>query len=202
MFFSEFWDHGGIGPVDSGRGSSFLVDRDNGFTFSEGRGGGSGGRGLERVDDDGETTEGVEMKSKKILIAYKDDFLVRSLSTHLHRVGYRVETARVVSEVIRKVRDGKIQVVLLEDEIEGVKACDLVSVFKKIDHRLQVIVISSEESIGGVKRLRGAGIFYQAMKPVDMGEIRSAVGCAFEKLEREDVKGGFFSFLIPELNPA
>ena len=87
--------------------------------------------------------------------------------------------------MIRKVRNGKIHVILLDDEIEGVKACDLVPFLKKINQRIQVIVISSEESIGVVKRLRGAGIFYQAMKPVDLGEIKSAVECAFEKIERE-----------------
>ena len=142
------------------------------------------------------------MRSKKILIAYKNDVWVRSLSTHFHRIGYRVETVRLVSEVIRRVRDENIQVVLLDDEIEGVKAYDLVSIFKKIDHRIQVIVVSSEESLGGAKRLRGAGIFYQAMKPVDFKEIRSAVECAFEKIERESPTPGFFSFLFPEWNPA
>jgi hypothetical protein len=40
------------------------------------------------------------------------------------------------------------------------------------------------------------------MKPVDMEEIRSAVQCAFEKIERESEKEGFFSFLIPKLSPA
>jgi hypothetical protein len=53
-----------------------------------------------------------------------------------------------------------------------------------------------------VRRLRGAGIFYQAMKPVDLEEIRSAVECAFEKIERENLKEGFFSFLIPQMVPA
>jgi len=137
------------------------------------------------------------MKLKTIFIAYQDDLWARSLVTHFHRMGYRVETAKVVSDMIRKVRNGNIHVILLDDEIEGVKACDLIPVFKKIHPRIQVIVISSEESIGGVKRLRGAGIFYQAMKPVDLEEIRSAVECAFEKIERENVKEGFFSFLIP-----
>ncbi len=142
------------------------------------------------------------MKLKVILIAYQDDLWARSLATHFHRMGYRVEAVRVVSDMIRKVRNGNIYVVLLDDEIEGVKACDLVPVFKKINSRIQVIVISSEESIGGVKRLRGAGIFYQAMKPVDLEEIRSAVECAFEKIEREHVKEGFFSFLVPSMVPA
>ena len=142
------------------------------------------------------------MKSKKILIAYQDDLWTRSLSTFFHGMGYRVEMANVVSEMIRKVRNGNIQVVLLDDEIEGVKACDVVPLLKKINPKIQIIGISSEESIGLVKRLRGAGIFYQAMKPVDLGEVKSAVECAFEKIERENLKEGFFPFFIPKVAPA
>jgi len=137
-----------------------------------------------------------------ILIAYQDDLWAKSLSTFFHNNGYKVEMAKMVSEMIRKVRNGNIHVVLLDDEIEGVKACDLVPLFKKIDYKIQVIVISSESSLGLVKRLRGAGIFYQAMKPVDLEEINSAVKCAFEKVEKENLKEGFFPFLIPRRVPA
>ena len=139
------------------------------------------------------------MKSKTILIAYQDDLTARSLATHFHRMGYRVETATLVSDMIRRVRNGNVHVLLLDDEIEGVRACDIVPVLKKISPKVQVIVISSEESIGLVKRLRGTGIFYQAMKPVDLQEIRSAVECAFEKVEKENVKAEFFPFFIPQM---
>ena len=142
------------------------------------------------------------MQNKKILIAYQDDLWVRSLNTYFHGQGYRVETAKALSEMIRKIQNGHFQVLLLDDEIEGLKACDVVSLLKKVNSRIQVIMISSEESLGPVRRLRGAGIFYQAMKPIDMEEIRSAVQCAFEKIERENEKEGFFSFLIPKLSPA
>jgi len=142
------------------------------------------------------------MKSKTILIAYQDDLWGRSLSTFFHGIGYRVETAKMVSEMIRRVRNVKIFVVLLDDEIEGVKASDLVPLFKKINDKIQVIIISSEASLGEVRRLRAAGIFYQAIKPVDLEEIKSAVECAFEKIERENLKEGFFPFLIPGRVPA
>jgi len=142
------------------------------------------------------------MKSKAILIAYQDELWARSLSTFFHGIGYRVETARMVSEIIRKVRKGNVHVVLMDDEIEGVKACDLVPLFKKIEDKIQVIVISSEVSLGLVKRLRGAGIFYQAMKPVDLEEIKSAVECAFEKIERESLKEGFSPLFFPRRVPA
>jgi len=142
------------------------------------------------------------MQHKKILIAYQDDLWVRSLTTYFHGQGYRVETAKALSEMIRKIQNSHFEVLLLDDEIEGLKACDIVSLLKKVNSRIQVIMISSEESLGPVRRLRGAGIFYQAMKPVDMEEIRSAVQCAFEKIERENEKEGFFSFLAPEMVPA
>jgi len=142
------------------------------------------------------------MKWKTLLIAYQDDLWTRSLCTFFQGIGYKVETARAMSEMIRRIRKGNIHVILIDDEIEGVKACDVVTLLKHINPRIQIIVISSEEPIGLVKRLRGAGIFYQAMKPVDLGEIKSAVECAFGKIERENTKEGFFSFLIPEMAPA
>jgi DNA-binding NtrC family response regulator len=142
------------------------------------------------------------MKSKTILIAYQDDLWNRSLTTFFHGVGYKVETTKTVSEMIRRIRKGNIHVILIDDEIEGVKACDIVPLLKNIKAKIQIIVISAEESIGLAKRLRGAGIFYQAMKPVDLGEVKSAVECAFGKIERENLKEGFFSFLTPEMLPA
>jgi len=142
------------------------------------------------------------MKWKTLLIAYQDDLWTRSLCTFFQGMGYKVETTRAMSEIIRRIRKGNIHVILIDDEVEGVKACDIVPLLKHINPRIQIIVISSEESIGLVKRLRGAGIFYQAMKPVDLGEVKSAVECAFGKIEREGTKEGFFSFLIPEMAPA
>ena len=142
------------------------------------------------------------MKSKTILIAYQDDHWTRSVSSFFHGIGYKVETARSMSEIIRRVRKGNIHVILIDDEIEGVKACDVVPLLKNIHPKIQIIVISSEESIGLVKRLRGAGIFYQAMKPIDLGEVKAAVECAFGKIERENAREGFFSGLTVEMVPA
>ena len=143
------------------------------------------------------------MKSKTIFIVYQDDLWVRSLSTYFHSLGYQVESAKTVSEAIRKIRRGKMDILLLDDEIEEVKACDLVPIFKRINPKIQVIVISSQESVELAKRLRRSGIFYQAMKPIDLEEVRSAVECALKKIKREHVKEeGFFPFLMPQWVPA
>jgi len=142
------------------------------------------------------------MKSKMVLIAYQDDHWTRSLSSFFHGMGYKVETAKSMSEMIRRVRKGNIHVILIDDEIEGIKACDVVPLLKNINPKIQIIVISSEESIGLVKRLRGAGIFYQAMKPIDLGEVKAAGEFAVGEIERESAKEGFFSGLTAEMVPA
>ncbi len=142
------------------------------------------------------------MKSKNILIACQDEYGIRPLSTLLHGIGYKIETVKSVSETVRKVRKGDAHVLLLDDELEGLKAFDLVPLFKKINEKIQVIVISPEVPLGLVKRLRGAGIFYHAMKPIDPEEICSAVECAFEKIERESLQEGFLPFFIPRRVPA
>lgn len=142
------------------------------------------------------------MKSKGILIAYQDDLGIRSLSIFLHGLGYKIETAKTVSDMVRKVRKTHIGVILLDEEIEGVMAFDLAPLVKKIAEKSQVIVISSDASLAQAKRLREAGIFYHAIKPIDLEEIRSAVECAFEKIERESLKENFFPFFVPRRVPA
>lgn len=141
------------------------------------------------------------MKFDTFLILYKDDFWARSLVPFFHGRGFRVETAKAISDLIRKVRNGNIHVVLMDDEIEGIKALDLVNIVKKINSKTQIIVVSSENSIILAKQLREAGIFYQIMKPIDLEEIKSVVECAFKKVGRESVEKGFFPFLIPKGAP-
>jgi len=143
------------------------------------------------------------MVSRRILVAYQDEQLGQSVLSYFQDAGYRVDAATMVSEVLRKVKGGAIEVVLMDDELEGIRAYDLVPVLKGMKGGVQVIVVSSEERLGFVKRLRGAGIFYHAMKPVDLQELKSAVECAFEKVEKERSVGrGFLSFLVPGRVPA
>ncbi len=143
------------------------------------------------------------MASRRILVAYQDDHVGESVLTYFQNAGYRVDTATMVSDVLRKVKGGAIEVVLMDDELEGIRAYDLVPVLKGMNNGVQVIVVSSEERLGFVRRLRGAGIFYHAMKPVDLEELKSAVECAFEKVEKEKSGGwGVLSFLVPGRVPA
>jgi len=137
------------------------------------------------------------MKAKTILIAYKDATWAEPLNEFFHELGYRVEMASAVNQAVQRVLYGDIHVLLLDDEVEGMTAWELVPLLKSVNRRVQAIVISSQESLEAARRLRSAGIFYQAMKPVDLEELRSAVECAFAKIQREGFMEGLFSFFVP-----
>jgi DNA-binding NtrC family response regulator len=137
------------------------------------------------------------MKLQGILIAHRDDPWVEAVVAFFRGEEYRITRTDSVGGLIKKVRSGEFHVLLLDEDLEGMKASELVPLVKKINERVQVIVVSSEGSLPSVRQLRRAGIFYHALKPVDMDELRSAVGCAFEKIEREHpVAEGFFPFWL------
>jgi len=125
---------------------------------------------------------------RKIIITFRDDRVVRCLA----EIGYRIVTVVSVSDALKMAKH--TDVVLMGDELDGVQTYDLVPVFKSINDEIQVIVASSS-GVGFVRRLRKAGIFYHTTKPVDLEELKSAVECAFEKIEKEK-KCGILSFLV------
>jgi two-component system response regulator GlrR len=152
--------------------------------------------------DDGNWKGEEAMGTKSLLIADQDDHWTEPLRAWLQEQGVQVDVVKGVSDLIRKVRGGNVSVVLMGDELEGIRTSDLVSLIRGIRDDLQVIVVSAEASLGWVRRLRGAGIFYQALKPVDHEEIRAAVQCAFKKAEKERLREAFFPFLVQGGVPA
>ena len=83
------------------------------------------------------------MKAKTVLMAYQDDSWVEALSTVFQGMGYRIEGSKMVSEIMRRVRSNGMQVVLLDDEMEEINACDLVPLFKRLNPGVQIIVYES-----------------------------------------------------------
>lgn len=74
------------------------------------------------------------------------------------------------------------QVVILGSEFDHLTAGDLVPLMKKCNSNLSIILVSTNDSLPVMRRLRKQGIFYHAQKPVnqeDREELRQAVRCAF-----------------------
>ena len=121
--------------------------------------------------------------TQTILIADIDNATRLSLSTCLKQEGYMVETARVASEVIQKVQNMNIDVLIMDVDVElsGMKGYEIIPILKKIDPKLPIIVTSSDSSVELAKKVRETEIFFYAIKPLDFEEIKLAVKDAFKK---------------------
>jgi DNA-binding NtrC family response regulator len=122
------------------------------------------------------------MKEHGILVADKDTEFLKEVTDYFGDAGYEVETTDSAVHVICNILKKKTPVVLLGSDFDKkVDLLNLVQLLKKCNRHLAVIMVSDEESLPIVRRIRQEGIFYHALRPVtpeDKDEIKQAVKCA------------------------
>lgn len=124
---------------------------------------------------------------KTILIVDNDPLILDAFRSFLTREGHRVIGARCVAEAIQQLFKERVDLVITEIELLGLSATGLPGLIKQIDGDLPVIVVSDRiEGVGEVPGLKGkADLFLN--KPLDLGEIRAAIG---ELLVQERIRRG------------
>jgi DNA-binding NtrC family response regulator len=99
--------------------------------------------------------------------------------------GFSVTATSSVSSAIHGIIKKLAQVVVLGTKCEEMPAVDLIPIVRQCNPKMPIILIATELSLGLLRKLRGEGIFYHALKPVnaaDREELRQAVACAFDNL--------------------
>lgn len=98
---------------------------------------------------------------------------------------YQVVAPNSVDLVMRDVLKKEAPVVLLGNVFDDMLAGDLIPILKKCNKNLTIILVSNEESLPLLRKLRREGIFYHALKPArkeDRDELLQAVRCAFANI--------------------
>jgi len=139
--------------------------------------------------DEGKTildTESPTMASaaKTVIVADTDRAVRNQLFVLLSAKGYEVRTTDSASDLIREVEKAR-GIVVLDAELSGMKAYEIIPLMKRINPKSPIIVMSASSSLELAQRIRNEGIFFYAMKPIDADEIRTVVESAFKKLEHE-----------------
>jgi len=117
-----------------------------------------------------------------LLIADRDEETRRRIAEFFSGSEYSVIEADSVDVVLRDVLKREARVILLGSEFDGLSAVEMIPLLKRCNQDLSIILISNEESLALIRRLRQEGIFYHALKPVngdDREEIKQVVHCAF-----------------------
>jgi len=122
---------------------------------------------------------------RQLLIADKESESREQIRQLFAEEGYQVKLAQSVVEVLRDALKSRVQVLLLGMEFDNMLAVELIPLLKKCNKDLMIILVSDEDSLPLLRKVRGEGIFYHALRPVtpeDTEELRLAVHCAFEKI--------------------
>lgn len=120
-----------------------------------------------------------------ILVADRDEEVKKFLITLFAKDGYRVRGVKFASEVIQKVQNGDINVLMMDIEISGMRGYEIIPIIKRIDHELPIITMSADTSVEMAKRVREEEVFFYAMKPLDPQEIKLVVKCALKRMKRK-----------------
>lgn len=120
---------------------------------------------------------------KNILIADENLETRKVMSDLCIEAGYNVTITTTAASVLQGILKKTAQVILLGSSFDELAATDLIPLFKKCCRNLTIIVVSSDISLPGIRKLRNEGIFYHLLKPVlpeDREELKQVVACAFQ----------------------
>jgi len=122
--------------------------------------------------------------AKTVIVADGDEKLRKQLFLCLSNKGYDVRTADSASNLMREV-ERSVGIIVMDVDLPGMKAHEMIPLVKRVNPKLPIVVMSASSSIELAQRIRNAGIFFYAMKPIDVGEIETVIESAFRKLEQE-----------------
>lgn len=119
-----------------------------------------------------------------ILIADSDPKARKLLAGLLSEAGYKVTATGSAARALGDMLHKNAQVVILGTQLECLTAADLVPLLKKCNQDATIILVSDDQSLPLIRKVRREGIFYHLLRPLspdDGEELCLAVRCAIER---------------------
>jgi len=116
----------------------------------------------------------------KILIVDDETIMRESLAGWLERDGHAVQTARSGEEALKKCRENRFDILLLDIKMEGMSGLEVLRRIKESDADVAVVMITAYGSIATAIEAMKNGAFDYMLKPFDPNEL----GVLIEKITR------------------
>lgn len=125
-------------------------------------------------------TKAMMRGEKRILIIDPDPRERRHLAQLLKSEDYHIETARNLSEAIKKVSEGSFDCLVIDTHLPEMKGYEAVSILKNLDPGLKVIMTTKKNTKRLEAKVRQQDIFFYFIKSFGEDELKLAIKNAFE----------------------
>lgn len=115
---------------------------------------------------------------ERILVCDDDPRMRDTTVEALAAEGFQVETADRAVDAIQRIMHASYRALILDLKLPGLGGLDAISVVKRFDEFLPIIVMTGHASYETEQAARAAGIFYYLVKPFNLGELVDAVRAA------------------------
>jgi len=127
------------------------------------------------------TIKKTSRKHARIVIMDSDEEMLKRLTKSFGEEGYKVETAEQTSKMLEKIKNEKVDILILAVDSFDATGYELIPIIKKMNGLLPIIAISADDSIEMATKVREQGVFFYAIKPLDMKEMKLVLKNAFER---------------------
>jgi len=101
--------------------------------------------------------------------------ILEELSQVFAEYGYEIETATGGEEAIRKVKESRPHVMLLDIKMPGMDGIETLKRVKRVDPGLGVIMVTAVNEVSLARQAIESGAHDYITKPVDLDRLRTSV---------------------------
>jgi len=115
---------------------------------------------------------------ERILVCDDDPRMRETIVEALAKEPFEVDTADRAVDAIQRIMRTSYRALILDLKLPGLGGLDAISVVKRFDGALPIIVMTGHASYEVEQAARAAGIFYYLVKPFNLDELVAAVRAA------------------------
>ncbi|OGL63315.1 MAG: hypothetical protein A3J27_07645 [Candidatus Tectomicrobia bacterium RIFCSPLOWO2_12_FULL_69_37] len=111
----------------------------------------------------------------RMVIVDDEPEVLEELAEVFGEYGYEIETAREGEEALRKVKEKRPHVMLLDIRMPGMDGLEVLRRVREVDPSLGVIMVTAVIEEGLAKEAMRLGAFDYITKPIDLDYLRTSV---------------------------
>lgn len=133
-----------------------------------------------------------QQRGFKLLLVDDEDVFREATARQLSVRGFSVLTADCGETAVSITQNEKPEVVVLDQEMPGMRGSDTFIAIKKIDPLIEVIMLTGNTSVDNAIEMMSMGTFDYLMKPVNITELLYKIEDAYtrKKLNEKTRNGG------------